>query len=253
METFRAAIAADTVTTTHPSVVNKRPLPAYSETSDHASDAPSLDKAKTTDTPHSPSSPSPSSETHSPSSPSSDILYVGPMQVQQHPEEKNVMDEFASAVNAGRQFQRGERYEDAILFFRKALLCKKKSISTESPSVQVTFTSILFEVGMIHSHSRYHDPFKALEAFEHCLQMSQSRLGDDHPSVARVLYEIGLINEIMDEPEVALNHFSEAIAILLSNSMDNNLKDIWMSLSRVQALLGQTEDAQSSFNEAEKL
>jgi hypothetical protein len=50
-----------------------------------------------------------------------------------------------------------------------------------------------------------------------------------------------------------LAHFSEAIAILLSNSMDNHLKCLWMSLSRVQALLGQTDDAQSSFKEAEKL
>jgi hypothetical protein len=57
----------------------------------------------------------------------------------------------------------------------------------------------------------------------------------------------------LGELEEALAHFSEAIAILLSNSMDIHLKDLWMSLYRVQALLGQTEDAESSFNEAEKL
>jgi tetratricopeptide (TPR) repeat protein len=107
---------------------------------------------------------------------------------------------------------------------------------------------------MIHSYSRYHDPLKALEAFELCLQMSRTCLGDDHPSVARLLYEIGLINELLSEPEEALAHLSEAIAILLSNSMDkNHLKDLWMALSRVQTLLGQTEDARSSFSEAEKL
>jgi tetratricopeptide (TPR) repeat protein len=83
--------------------------------------------------------------------------------------------------------------------------------------------------------------------------MSRACLGDDHPSVARVLYEIGIINESMSDPEEALALFSEAIAILLSNSMDTHLKTLWMSLSRVQALLGQTEDAESSFNEAEKL
>jgi hypothetical protein len=163
------------------------------------------------------------------------------------------MDDFATSVNAGQQFQREERYDDAILSFRKALLCKNKSISMESPSDQATFASTLFEVGMVHSYSRYHDPVKALEPFEHCLQMSRSCLGGDHPSVARVLYEIGVLNEVLSDPEEALAHFSEAIAILLSNSMDkNHLKDLWMSLSRVQALLGQTEDAESSFNEAEK-
>jgi hypothetical protein len=57
----------------------------------------------------------------------------------------------------------------------------------------------------------------------------------------------------MSDPEEALAHFSEAIAVLLSNSIDTHLKTLWMSLSRVQVLLGQTDDAQSSFNEAMKL
>jgi tetratricopeptide (TPR) repeat protein len=242
METFPDAIMADTVTTTHPSV-NKRLLTgdACSETLD-ASDAPSLKKAKTTATPH------------SPSSPFAEILcYVDPRQVQQSSIDEAVMDDFASAVNAGREFQREERYDEAILSFREALLCKNKSISMESPSVQVTFASTLFEVGMFHSYSQYHDPLKALQAFEICLQMSRACLGEDHPSVARVLYELGVVDELLGEPEEALAQFSEAIAILLSNSMDNHLKDLWMSMSRVQALLGQTEDAQSSFDEAEKL
>jgi tetratricopeptide (TPR) repeat protein len=144
--------------------------------------------------------------------------------------------------------------EDAIMSFWKALLCKNKSISMESPSVQVAFASTLFEIGMIHSYSsQYLDPLKALQAFELCLQISRVCLGEDHPSVARMMYEIGVINELLSDPEEALAYFSEAIAILISNSMDNHLKDLWMSLSRVQALLGQTEDAQSSFNEAEKL
>jgi tetratricopeptide (TPR) repeat protein len=212
-----------------------------------ASDAPSLKKAKTTVTPH-----------NSPSSPSAEILwYDGLRQVGESLKEKSVMvDDFVSAVNTGRQFQREERYEDAILSFRKALLCKNKSISTESPSVQVTFASTLFQIGMIHSYSQHHDPLKAVQAFqafELCLQMSRACLGEDHPSVARVLYEIGVVDELLGDPEEALAHFSEAIAIVLSNSMDTHLKPLWMSLSRVQALLGQTEDAQSSFNEAEKL
>jgi tetratricopeptide (TPR) repeat protein len=162
------------------------------------------------------------------------------------------MDYFISAVNAGQQFQREERYDDAILSFWKALLCKNKSIAMESPSVQLTFASTLFEVGMIHSYSQYHDPLKALQAFELCLQMSRACLGEDHPSIARVLYEIGVINESMSDPEEALAHFSEAIAIILSNSMDTHMKTLWMSLSRVQVLLGQRDDAQSSFNEAGK-
>jgi tetratricopeptide (TPR) repeat protein len=220
METYQDATMADTV-----------------------SDAPSLEKAKMTATPH------------SPSSPFAEILcYVGPRQMQQESsKEESVMDDFASAVNAGRQFQREERYDEAILSFRRALLCKNKSISTESPSVQVTFASTLFEIGMIHSYSQYHDPLKALQALEICLQMSRACLGEDHPYVARVLYEIGVVDELLGEPEEALAQFSEAIAILLSNSMGSHLKDLWMSMSRVQALLGQTEDAQSSFNEAEKL
>jgi tetratricopeptide (TPR) repeat protein len=242
METLQHFIMTDTVTTTHLSV-NKRPLrgDACSETLD-ASDVPSIKRAKTTTTPR------------SPSSPFSEILHVGLRQVvQQSSKDEAVMDDFASAVNAGLQFQREERYEDAILSFRRALLCKNKSISMESPSVQVTFASTLFEIGMIHSYSQYHDPLKALQAFELCLQMSRACLGEDYPSVARVLYEIGIIDELLGEPEEALAQFSEAIAILLSNSVDNHLKDLWMSMSRVQALLGQTEDAQSSFNEAEKL
>jgi tetratricopeptide (TPR) repeat protein len=246
METSPDAITASTVTMIHPSV-NKRSVrvDACFETVD-ASGAPSLKKAQTTDTPH-----------NSPSSLSEEILwYDGLRQVGESLKEESVMvDDFVNAVNTGRQYQREERFDEAIFSFRKALLCKNRSISKESTSVQVTFASTLFQVGMIHSYSQYHDPLKAVQAFqafELCLQMSRACLGDDHPSVARVLYEIGIINESMSDPEEALAHFSEAIAILLSNSMDNHLKPLWMSLSRVQALLGQTEDAQSSFNEAEK-
>jgi tetratricopeptide (TPR) repeat protein len=231
---------ASTCTTNYPSV-NKRPLPGdtCSETLD-ASEKSSLKKAAKMTAPP-----------HSPSSPFSEILHVGLRQVVS--KEESDIDDFASAIEAGRQFQKEERFGDAILSFRKALLCKNQSISMESQSVQLTFTSTLFEIGMIHSYSQYHDPLKALQAFELCLQMSRAYLGEDHPSVARVLYEIGVINELLGDPEEALAHFSEAIAILLSNSMDTHLKTLWTSLSRVQALLGQMEDAQSSFNEAEKL
>jgi tetratricopeptide (TPR) repeat protein len=235
METITDPIMDDTTTTVNYPSASKRPLrgDTLSETLD-ASDEPSLKKAKTTAPPH------------SPASPISEMLYVGLQQVQQCSKEESATDhDFANAVNAGRQFQREERYDD--------LLCNNESISMESPSVQLTFASSLFDVGLIHSYSQYHDPLKALQAFELCLQMSRACLGDDHPSVARVLYEIGIINESMSDPEEALALFSEALAILLSNSMDTHLKTLWMSLSRVQALLGQTEDAESSFNEAEKL
>jgi tetratricopeptide (TPR) repeat protein len=245
METLPDAITAGTVTMAHLSVNKRPPLgDACSETLDASGDVLSLKKAKMTAAPP-----------HSPSSPFAEILfYVDQRQVQQRSKEESIMvDEFASAVNAGQQFQREERYDDAILSFRKALLCKNKSISMESQSVQMTFASTLFQVGMIHSYSQNHDPLKALQAFELCLQMSQACLGEDHPSVARVLYEIGVVDELLGELEEALAHFSESISILLSHSMDNHLKDLWMSLFRVQALLGQTEDAESSFNEAEKL
>jgi tetratricopeptide (TPR) repeat protein len=193
---------------------------------------------------------------HSPSSPFAEILRVRLRQVQPCSKEEYTEDDFASAIDAGRQFQLEERYDDAIISYRKALLCKNKSIAMESRSVQLTFASTLFEVGMIHSYSQYKDPMKAaqaLQAFELCLQMSRACLGEDHPSVARVLYETGVIIESTGDPEEALAHFSEAIAILLSNPMDAHLKTLWMSLSRVQILLGQTEDAQSSLKEAEKL
>jgi tetratricopeptide (TPR) repeat protein len=234
METCQDTIIADTVTTTNYTSVHKIPLRGNAWVS-------SLKTAKTT------------APIYSPSSPFSEILHVGLRQVQQRSKEESTMDNFASSVDAGRQFQREERYGDAVLSFRKALLCKNKSISMESESVQLTFTSTLFEVGMIHAYSQYHDPLKALQAFELCLQMSRACLGEDHPFVARVLYEIGVVNELLSDPEEALALFSEAIAILLSNSMGRHLKTLWMSLSRVQVLLGETEDAESSFNEAEKL
>jgi tetratricopeptide (TPR) repeat protein len=172
------------------------------------------------------------------------------------PKEVSATDDFSSAVEAGRQFQREERYEDAILSFRKALLCKNRTITMESRSVQATFASTLFYVGMMHAYTQHQDPLKALEAFELCLQMSRACSGEDHPSVTRVLYEIGIIYELLGEPAEALDLFSEAIVILLPNAMrlDNSqLKEMWTSLCRVQVSLGQTEDAQSSFNEAAKL
>ena len=241
METLPDAIMAGTVTMTHPPV-NKRSVrgDAGSETLDASGCVPTPKKAKMTPPPP-----------HSPSSPFAEILHVGLRQVVS--KEESNMDDFASAIEAGRQFQSEERFGDAILSFRKALLCKNQSISMESQSVQVTFASILFQVGMIHAYSQNRDPLKALQAFELCLQMSRACLGEDHPSVARVLSEIGIVDELLGDPEDALAQFSEAIAILLSKSMDSHLKTLWMSLSRVQVLLGETEDAVSSFNEAEKI
>jgi tetratricopeptide (TPR) repeat protein len=174
----------------------------------------------------------------------------------QRSKEVSDMDDFSNAVKAGRQHQREQRYEDAIISFRKALLCKNNNITMESPSVQATFASTLFDIGTIHAYITQHqDPLKALQAFELSLQISRTCLGDDHPSVARVLYEMGIIYELLSEPAEALNLFSEAIAILLSNEMyvdvDSQLKEMWTSLSRVQVSLGQTKDAQSSFDEAD--
>jgi tetratricopeptide (TPR) repeat protein len=96
----------------------------------------------------------------------------------------------------------------------------------ESRSVQATFASTLFDVGMMYAYTQHRDPLKALEAFELCLQFVRACLGEDHPSMARVLYEIGIIYELLSEPAEALDLFSEAIAILLPNAMhlDSQLK-----------------------------
>jgi hypothetical protein len=170
------------------------------------------------------------------------------------PEEvSTAANDFVNAIQLGRQLEKEGRYQDAVLSFRQALLQKNKTITFDSPAVQAEYASVLFDVGMIHANTKHQDPSKALEAFELCLDLSRTCLGSEHPSVARVLYETGVIYEVMDEPAEAMCLFLDAIAILQSNSMRGLLKEIWKSLSRVQVSLGQSDEATSSFNEAEKL
>jgi hypothetical protein len=99
----------------------------------------------------------------------------------------------------------------------------KSIISAHRIAFSLPLLRPLFEVGMIHSWQAD----LSLQAFELCLQMSSPR--EDHPSVARVLYEIDHQRNLSVQRKPWL---TEAIAILLSNSMDTHLKSLWMSMSR---------------------
>jgi tetratricopeptide (TPR) repeat protein len=160
---------------------------------------------------------------------------------------------FYQASRIGQLFQRSLLFDRALDYYRQALRFKNKTISKESPEIQVTFADILFNVGIIHTQpesSGTDRREKSLEAFNLCLDLRRRCCGASHPSIASALYKLGVIYSSMDEHASALDLLLESLSILMFASPDSDeLRDVWLAIGKAHQALGHAKEAESSFQE----
>jgi tetratricopeptide (TPR) repeat protein len=163
---------------------------------------------------------------------------------------------FHNTVMLGRNHMKEGYYEKALQQYRKALRSKNKTIESESNMIQEEFGNVLFDIGCIHSTSGFEDRLKSLEAFHFCLDIRRTCLRSDHPEVATVLYKLASVYSSLDDHQYALDLLLEAVSIFLgvpTKESKRHLIEVWTAIGRVQKALGQDEESESSFSEAEKL
>jgi tetratricopeptide (TPR) repeat protein len=168
---------------------------------------------------------------------------------------------FHTSYTEARQFHKMFLYEEALEKYRVALQCKHRTIQSEPRTIQEKFCSILYYIGKLHFEAGMDDTMRGIEAMYFCLNVRRSCFGSTHPSVASVLLELASIHEEYSEHQYALDLLLEALAILLpdtsvpdsATSSNRALIHVWNSIGRAHRALGQDEEAQSSFEEAEKL
>ena len=166
---------------------------------------------------------------------------------------------FHTSYAEGRQFHKMLLYEKALEKYKLALQCKHRTIQSESHPIQEKFCCTLYYIGKLHIEAGMDDTMRGVEALYFCLNVRRSCFGSTHPSVATVLLELASIHAEYSEHEYALDLLLEALAILLpdasvpGSASNNVLIHVWNSIGRAQRGLGHEEEAQSSFEEAEKL
>lgn len=162
---------------------------------------------------------------------------------------------FLNSRKMGKHLQEMGIYSQALQYYRAALQCKHRSIDTEPRSIQEAFADILFDIGNIHLVPGFEHRAKSMEAFHFCLDIRRTCLGSSHPAVASALCSLASIHSSFFEHQYALDLLIEAVSILLCSSVDytSDLIEVWTAIGKVQEALGQTEESQSSFQEAEQL
>lgn len=189
-------------------------------------------------------------------------------------------DPFQVARLAGQQLHAAGCIDEALLYFGYALRLKRKTILTEDHSVQAVFSDILFDIGVIQAQQgrgKYvaenddHHYLKSMEAFRICLDVRQCCFGSDHPAVASAMYHLALCYAALEEKQTAMELLMESLAILQFYTDEDadeddqgqqqphathqgvsqqDLRQVWITLGKVQESLGLHEEAKSSFQEA---
>ena len=110
---------------------------------------------------------------------------------------------------------------DAMLCFQRVLsLYKTAGGATLSPKMsraQAVMGSVLYYIGVIHASSErstHRKREKALRSFSACLDLIRISLGDDHPAVAHVLYNIAVLLKDEGQLDQAANHLENSLCIL---------------------------------------
>jgi tetratricopeptide (TPR) repeat protein len=106
-------------------------------------------------------------------------------------------------------------YEQALVYFRKALLHKRYSIDKETPETKAAFAESLYTIGCIHMVI-YRDAAKSIQAFQFSLDLQRACLGRTHPLVENVLYKLAEVYASIYEAKNSSEILSETLAILLA-------------------------------------
>jgi tetratricopeptide (TPR) repeat protein len=120
-------------------------------------------------------------------------------------------------VNIGKCCQYTGRLEEALSCYRDALYCRsgRQDIHTESETVQLLIAGILYDIGLIQSRSylsgQTKSPEKALQAFQMCLNLRASCLGENNPAVANVQHNVGVILSKEGHHDQAINYLLKSL------------------------------------------
>ena len=132
--------------------------------------------------------------------------------------------------NIGRILQELEKYHEAISFYQRALraeygdvsqlsrskgskpctLTLKGKIDPSSSSANL-YSTVWYNLGLIHDKLGSFD--EAIFAFEMSLDLRRSMLGPDHPDIACLLYNIGVLRMERQQLEEASVCFREALRV----------------------------------------
>jgi tetratricopeptide (TPR) repeat protein len=140
--------------------------------------------------------------------------------------------------NIGRILQELGRFQEAIYYYERALKAEYGDIS-ESPSIKATslqavassiksgaavsdasenpfssvnlYSTVWYNLGLIHDKLGSYDD--AINAFEMSLKLRQAMLGTDHPDVACLLYNIGVLQMEQQRLHDAMASFRKALRI----------------------------------------
>ena len=162
---------------------------------------------------------------------------------------------FIENASQGHHSQKCGNYDEALAYFRCALLCKRSSIANEPLDVQLEYANILFNVGLIYMQEKGNFSFSS-EAFQQCLDLRAVCLGDIHIDVSTTMYFLAKsLIKMENNREYALELLNESLSILLIAypSNFNGLINVWKELALTQFALGAIEDAESSMREVRHL
>lgn len=131
--------------------------------------------------------------------------------------------------NIGRIFQEMGKYHDAIAYYHRSLRTEYGDISTfcsktsknikitgrgraaASPSSSNLYSTVWYNLGLIHDKLASYD--EAIFAFEMSLELRRAMLGMDHPDIACLLYNIGVLRMERQQLDEASACFREALRV----------------------------------------
>lgn len=166
---------------------------------------------------------------------------------------------FHTSYDDARNFHKMCQFEKALAKYKVALQSKYRTIQSEPHAIQEKFCCTLYYIGKLHFQIGMDDTMRGVDAMYFCLNTRRSCFGSTHPSVATVLLELASMHGEFSEHENALDLLLEALAILLpdesnpGSASNDVLIHVWNSIGRSQRALGHDDEAQSAFEEAEKL
>ena len=139
--------------------------------------------------------------------------------------------EIELADNIGRIFQEMGKYHDAIVYYHRSLRSEYGDISTlslysktannltiiargranASSSSSNLYSTVWYNLGLIHDKLAAYE--EAIFAFETSLELRRAMLGADHPDIACLLYNIGVLRMERQQLDEASACFSEALRV----------------------------------------
>lgn len=166
-------------------------------------------------------------------------------------------DDVSSSVtcnNIGRILQELGRFNDAITFYQRALVpeygdvtqlrvtkgssvCRRWSnlTVTANSSAANLYSTVWYNLGLIHDKLGSYDD--AIFAFEMSLELRRSLLGVDHPDIACLLYNIGVLRMERQQLDEATDCFREALRVRrLGNAGQLNDRHVVKTLEKLSSL-----------------